>query len=146
MNREHTYLGALPDAIEGSPIDWWMHFVHLGRRRQPGNEVAVEMVALYLDQAEGNRNPFVAMTVRFESLQTIDLGLRLPANKRKDAKPVARVIKDPFSQEPETTNGQAVDKEWPLEVLADGWIRCEFGKLSLGQQYGIFLPVFDLYN
>lgn len=140
LSEGHTYLGTLPETLTGSPADyWWMHFIHLGERKEPGDEVEIEMRERYFDKDMRDNHPHLTVLVRFESLQTVNLAVRLPTQRRDDATPVARVVKDPY-------DANILVDTWEIEPSDDGWVRQEFVDCKVGLQYGIFFDDFDLYN
>jgi hypothetical protein len=138
LSKGHTYLGTLPDPIDGSPGRWWMHFIHLGQRKKPDDEVVIETQERYFDKDARSTVPHHTLRVRSESLRTVKLGVRLPANRRAEAKPVARVIADPY-------DSNVVVDEWKLMPSKDGWVHETFDDCKVGFQYGIFFPGIDLY-
>jgi hypothetical protein len=136
---EQTYLDTLPDPAEGMPGDWWMHFIHLGRRKLPGEEIEVSTCERYFDEGRGESKPHVAITVRFASLRVIRAGVRVPARFLDRVRGEALIVRDPYNTR------QPVGR-WDLTPDADGWVRQEFTDCELGLQYGVYLRDINLYK
>jgi hypothetical protein len=138
-NDEQSYLGSLPDPDEGGPAGWCMHFVHLGRRQKPGEPVTVDLLTEYLDRGEGERRPSVAVVMRFDALERIALGLRLPEQFRDEATVEATVVDSPYNNPKEI-------ESWEVELGADGYARETFTELTKGLQYGLFVRGVEIYK
>jgi hypothetical protein len=139
LDDKQTYLGTLPDHYEGAVADWLVHFVHFGGPLEPGACVGVDLQVELFDKDERDPHPNITLTVDHVGINSIDLAIRLPEQKRGDAHPEARVISGAHSL-------PVILEKTPLSISRDGWAKIERSDLAVGLQYGIFFPGFHLYK
>jgi hypothetical protein len=141
LSDGHSYIGTRPDRQSAAVGDWMMHFIDLGGRKGPGDEITVTMSEGFFDEQLGERHPTIWMTANHTGTANISLGLRLPKAKRIGAKAEFRIVRNPHSD-------SDILKREPIAVTRDGWAKVEFPSIGMRMNhlYGIFFPDLDIYE
>ncbi len=118
-----------------------MHFIDLGERKGPGDEVTIAISEELFDKGLAERHPTLWMTANHAGIMDLSLAVQLPKTKRAGAKAEFRIVRNPHSD-------SEILKREPITITRDGWAKVEFPSLEtkLNHVYGIFFPDLDIYE